>query len=98
MDNEIVLATGDNEPEDKKRNTGIRYDKRGENYGLLTQDIYTTRELSDTLGVHHTTILEQIKLKRLKALYLGGPAGYRIHKAEVINWVRGLSASDPESE
>lgn len=86
MQDEISL--GDENP---PRNTGIRYDKRGPNYGVLSQDIYTVKDLSMTIGVHHTTILEHIKSKRLKALYLGGPAGYRIHREDIINWVRNLS-------
>lgn len=94
MDTEIALTPSD----EQKRNTGIRYDKQGPNFGVLDKDIYTTQGLADILGVHTTTVLEQIKTGRLRALYLGGPAGYRIHRDDIIAWVRGIRGSDPSNE
>lgn len=73
-----------------RKDTGTRYDKKGPNYGVLNQDIYTVKDLSLTIGVHHTTILEHIRSGRLKALALGGPAGYRIAKQDIMNWIRGI--------
>jgi excisionase family DNA binding protein len=92
MENEISL--GDSE-ESQKRNTGIRHEKKGSNYGFLRQDVYSVADLALIIGVHHTTILDQIKKGQLKALYLGGPAGYRITKKSVLNWMENIKEGDP---
>lgn len=96
MEPEIVLDPGDSE---YKRNTGIRYDKSNvPNFGILDKDVYTVKGVADIMGVHTTTVLEHIKNGRLKALYLGGPAGYRMHREDVIAWIRGIRNSDPSNE
>jgi excisionase family DNA binding protein len=87
MEDEIAL--GGNEA--AKRNTGIRHEKKGPNYGLLTQDIYSVQDLALVIGVHHTTILEQIKTGKLRASNLGGPAGYRVLKDDIITWIRKMA-------
>jgi excisionase family DNA binding protein len=87
MDDEIALNPGDET--DPVRTSGTRYDKRGINYGLLSQDIYSVKDLALVIGVHPTTILEQIKTGKLKALFLGGPAGYRLYRKNIIEWVEG---------
>lgn len=79
MDSEIALTPGD-------EHTG-KPAKRV-NYGILNQDIYTVNDLATIFDVHTTTILAQIKTGKMRALYLGGPAGYRIHRDDVLNWVR----------
>jgi excisionase family DNA binding protein len=87
MSDEIAL--GNNEQDDEfKRDTGVRYEKKGPNYGLLTQDIYSVKDLALVIGVHPTTILEQIKSNKLKALNIGGPAGYRIYRDNIIAWIK----------
>lgn len=78
MQDEIALTTNEN-------NQG-----RTVNRGVLDKDIYTVQELAVIIGVHTTTILTQIKQGRLKALALGGPAGYRVYKEDVLNWVRSV--------
>lgn len=82
MQDEIAL-TPDEGAESSRANRRI-------NYGLLSQDIYSVQDLATVIGVHTTTILAQIKAGKIKALYLGGPAGYRIHREDVLNWVRNI--------
>ncbi len=92
MQDEIALSTDEELSPDgtPKRNTGVRYEKKGANYGMLQQDVYTVKDLSLIIGVHTTTILEHIKNGKLKALYLGGPAGYRLGRQEIIDWISNV--------
>jgi hypothetical protein len=92
MGSEISLGDPD---ENQKRNTGIRHEKKGSNYGFLRQDVYSVADLALIIGVHHTTVLDQIRKGNLKALYLGGPAGYRITKKSILNWMENIKEDDP---
>lgn len=89
MQDEVVLGQGENE-EEAKWNTGIRYDKKGPRYGMLTQDIYSTQDLAEILSLHPTTVLQHIEKGSLKAKAFKGPAGYRILKEDVLDWLKSL--------
>jgi excisionase family DNA binding protein len=88
------ISLGDETPETKP-NTGVRYERKGPNYGYLRQDVYSVADLALIIGVHTATILDTIKKGKLKALYLGGPAGYRISRDSIMNWINSGQSEGP---
>jgi excisionase family DNA binding protein len=75
-------------------------------YGQLNLDIYTLEDLALRFGVTKNYFRNLVREGKIKAVDLGGPAGFRIRREWVIEWldanaggevrVTGFSGKSPE--
>jgi len=63
--------------------------------GMLDRDLYSVRELSVILDLHQESLHNLIKTGRLKAIYIGGSAGYRVRHQDVEDFLTNDSTQPP---
>lgn len=59
--------------------------------GKLDLDIYNLTDLCRRLDLHRVTLMKAIKDEKLRAIPLGGPAGFRVFHDDVIDWLESLA-------
>ena len=55
---------------------------------MANETLYTVEEIAKLLSVHPETIRKWIKSGEMRAIKLGGPAGYRISQSALDQFLR----------
>jgi len=65
---------------------------------LFVDDILTSKQCADLLGIGHNTLLNKISLKQdtPKGYKIPNTRGFRYVKSEVIEWLKNQPSTDPK--
>ena len=56
--------------------------------GVFDLQVYTIDDLAERVGLTDVSVRAEIREGKLKALKMGGPAGYRILHEDIFVWLR----------
>jgi excisionase family DNA binding protein len=66
--------------------------------GKLNLDLYSIVDLCKRLDIHKVTLMQAIKLGKLRAIRFGGAAGFRFFHEDVVDWLDGLETMQRKKE
>lgn len=55
--------------------------------GMLDLDVYTIEDVAERLGITENTLRTQVRKRKLKAIRMGGPLGYRFLRHDIYEWL-----------